>query len=112
MLTGKVLDPQGEPVRGVHVFAYLDSRMVGKPVHISAPSNERGEFQLHLGEGGTYFVGARSNSCISARGAPTLSGRAATTVGRSSRANGSAPTTAAPTMPSAWPRGVRSPLGR
>lgn len=61
MLTGKVLDPQGEPVRGVHVFAYLDSRMVGKPVHISAPSNERGEFQLHLGEGGTYFVGARSN---------------------------------------------------
>jgi len=61
MLTGQVLDPQGEPVRGVHVFAYLDSRMVGKPVHISAPSAADGKFQLHLGEGGTYFVGARSN---------------------------------------------------
>ncbi|TLM65679.1 MAG: hypothetical protein FDZ69_08800 [Deltaproteobacteria bacterium] len=61
MLTGQVLDPQGEPVRGVHVFAYLDSRMVGKPVHISAPTGTDGKFQLHLGEGGTYFVGARSN---------------------------------------------------
>jgi hypothetical protein len=61
MLTGQVLDPQGAPVRGVHVFAYLDSRMVGKPVHISAPSDASGRFQLHLGDGGTYFVGARSN---------------------------------------------------
>lgn len=59
-LTGQVLDPQGEPVHGVHVFAYLDSRMVGKPVHISAPSDGHGKFQLHLGEGGTYFIGARS----------------------------------------------------
>ena len=61
MLTGQVLDPQGAPVRGVHVFAYLDSRMVGKPVHISAPSDASGRFRLHLGDGGTYFVGARSN---------------------------------------------------
>jgi hypothetical protein len=60
-LTGQVLDGQGQPVRGVHVFAYLDSRMVGKPVHISAPSAADGSFQLHLGEGGTYFIGARSN---------------------------------------------------
>lgn len=60
LLSGRVLDPQGEPVRGVHVFAYLDSRMVGKPVHISSPSDEGGHFQLHLGSGGTYFIGARS----------------------------------------------------
>ena len=60
-LTGKVLDPQGEPVSGVHVFAYLDRRMVGKPVHISTPTGADGSFQLHLGDGGTYFVGARSN---------------------------------------------------
>ncbi len=59
-LTGKVLDPQGEPVSGVHVFAYLDRRMVGKPVHISTPTGADGRFQLHLGDGGTYFVGARS----------------------------------------------------
>lgn len=60
LLEGQVLDPQGEPVRGVHVFAYLDSRMVGKPVHISAPTDDRGRFLLHLGAGGTYFIGARS----------------------------------------------------
>jgi hypothetical protein len=60
-LSGKVLDPQGEPVSGVHVFAYLDRRMVGKPVHISAPTGADGTFLLHLGTGGTYFVGARSN---------------------------------------------------
>jgi len=60
-LTGKVLDPQGEPISGVHVFAYLDRRMVGKPVHISTPTAADGSFQLYLGDGGTYFVGARSN---------------------------------------------------
>lgn len=60
-LAGRVLDPQGEPVSGVHVFAYLDRRMVGKPVHISTPTGADGRFQLHLGDGGTYFIGARSN---------------------------------------------------
>ena len=60
-LNGKVLDPQGEPVSGVHVFAYLDRRMVGKPVHISAPTADDGSFSLYLGDGGTYFVGARSH---------------------------------------------------
>lgn len=60
-LTGRILDPQGEPVSGVHVFAYLDRRMVGKPVHISAPTGADGSFALHLGDGGTYYVGARSN---------------------------------------------------
>ena len=59
-LTGQILDPEGKPVAGVHVFAYLDSRMVGKPVHISAPTAADGRFQLNLGGAGTYFVGARS----------------------------------------------------
>jgi hypothetical protein len=59
-LTGLVADSNGEPVDGVYVFAYLDSRMVGKPVYISAPSDEDGQFQLYLGDGGTYFIGARS----------------------------------------------------
>jgi len=60
-VTGQVVDPAGQPVASVHVFAYLDSRMVGKPVHISAPTGADGRFQLHLGTGGTYFLGARSN---------------------------------------------------
>jgi hypothetical protein len=60
-LTGTILDPEGKPVAGVHVFAYLDSRMVGKPVHVSTPTAANGTFRVHLGGGGTYFVGARSS---------------------------------------------------
>ena len=59
-LSGAILDQDGLPVSGVHVFAYLDSRMVGKPAHISAPSDTDGSFVLNLDAGGTYFIGARS----------------------------------------------------
>lgn len=60
-LSGHVVDAQGLPVTDVYVFAYLDSRMVGKPVHMSAPSDRDGKFELYLSEGGTYYVGARSS---------------------------------------------------
>jgi len=59
-LIGAILDQDGLPVGGVHVFAYLDSRMVGKPAHISAPSADDGSFVINLADGGTYFIGARS----------------------------------------------------
>lgn len=58
--SGRLVDQDGEPAPGVYVFAYLDSRMVGKPTYISAPAGDDGGFRLFLGGGGTYFVGARS----------------------------------------------------
>lgn len=58
--TGRAVDQDGRPVAGVYVFAYLDSRMVGKPTYISAPTGADGAFDLFLGDSGTYFVGARS----------------------------------------------------
>ncbi|WP_305046022.1 MSCRAMM family protein [Geoalkalibacter sp.] len=58
--TGRVVDERGGPTAGVYVFAYLDRRMVGKPTYISEPSGADGRFTLYLGEGGTYYVGARS----------------------------------------------------
>jgi len=58
--TGRVVNQDGQPVEGVYVFAYLDSRMVGKPTYISDPTGGQGAFSLYLGAGGTYFVGARS----------------------------------------------------
>lgn len=58
--SGTVVDQDGRPIPGVYVFAYLDSRMVGKPTYISAPTEASGAFTLYLGDGGTYFVGARS----------------------------------------------------
>ena len=59
-LVGRVIDAEGQPVSGVYAFAYLDSRMVGKPVHIAAPTDAAGGYRIYVADGGTYFVGARS----------------------------------------------------
>lgn len=59
-LSGRVADIEGVPVEDVYVFAYLDSRMVGKPVHMSVPTGADGRFDLFLSVGGTYYLGARS----------------------------------------------------
>lgn len=58
--SGRVTDPAGTPLAGLFVFAYLDDRMTGKPTCISAPTGADGRFLLHLGEAGTYYLGARS----------------------------------------------------
>lgn len=60
LLHGQVVDTDEFPVSDVYVFAYLDSRMVGKPVHMSVPTGTDGRFSLFLSDGGTYYIGARS----------------------------------------------------
>jgi hypothetical protein len=60
LLRGQVVDADDLPVSDVYVFAYLDSRMVGKPVHMSVPTGADGNFSLFLSDGGTYYIGARS----------------------------------------------------
>ncbi|NIQ97097.1 MAG: hypothetical protein GWN87_25145, partial [Desulfuromonadales bacterium] len=46
---GQVVTRDGAPVEGIYVFAYLDSRMVGKPTHISDPTGSDGRYVLNLG---------------------------------------------------------------
>ena len=58
--SGRVVNQDGRPVPDIYVFAYLDSRMVGKPTYISAATNDQGFYRLNLGTGGTYYLGARS----------------------------------------------------
>jgi hypothetical protein len=58
--TGRVVNQDGRPVANIYVFAYLDSRMVGKPTYISAETDEQGNYRLNLGSGGMYYLGARS----------------------------------------------------
>ncbi len=60
VLHGQVVDADDLPVSEVYVFAYLDSRMVGKPVHMSVPTGGDGQFEMFLSDGGTYYIGARS----------------------------------------------------
>jgi len=59
-LSGTAVDEEGLPAPGIYVYAYLDSRMVGKPTVISAPTVEDGRFVLNLPQGGSWYVGARS----------------------------------------------------
>ena len=58
--SGRVVNPDGRPVPGIYIFAYLDSRMVGKPTYISAATADAGAYRLNLGSGGSYYLGARS----------------------------------------------------
>lgn len=59
-LRGRIVDADRQPVSGISVLAYLDSRMVGKPKYRSAPSADDGTFVLYLEAGGTYYLGARA----------------------------------------------------
>lgn len=57
---GLVVDSQGRPVVGVHVFAYTD-RVIGhqRPAALSTPTAADGRFLVYLPGGGTYYLGAR-----------------------------------------------------
>jgi hypothetical protein len=59
-LSGRVVDEEQTPLSGIYLFAYRDSRMIGKPDFISMPSAKDGQFIIYLDQGGEYYVGARS----------------------------------------------------
>lgn len=58
--SGRVTDPQGQPVAGVHVFAYTD-RVIGhqRPTALSPPTGADGRYVVYVREPGVYFVGSR-----------------------------------------------------
>jgi hypothetical protein len=59
VITGKVIDENGEPVEGIWVGAYKDPQMFGKPIIISPKSDANGEFTLVLAKPGKYYLAAR-----------------------------------------------------
>lgn len=59
-IRGIITGPEGNPVKGLHVFAYLDSAMTGTPLFISPETGKDGKFELALPEGGgPYYLLAR-----------------------------------------------------
>jgi len=60
VLSGRVVDVDGKPLAGLHVFAYTD-RVIGhqRPAALSASTGEDGRFTLFFPAGGLYYVGAR-----------------------------------------------------
>lgn len=59
-LTGQVVDARGEPVAGLHVFAYRE-RVIGhdRPAALSAATGADGRFKVNFAEAGIYYIGAR-----------------------------------------------------
>lgn len=57
---GTVTDKRGQPVSGVHVFAYLEPEMGHhKPAALSSLTDEKGRYTISLPGPGKYYVGAR-----------------------------------------------------
>jgi len=59
-LTGQVVDEAGQPLAGLHVFAYRE-KVIGhnRPAGLSPVTGTDGRFEVNLPEAGTYYVGAR-----------------------------------------------------
>jgi hypothetical protein len=60
-ISGMVTDPDGNPLRGVHVFAYTDYKMMGKPQFKSPSTGDDGTYLLTFDHTGKYFIGARDS---------------------------------------------------
>lgn len=62
LLRGQIVDQQGQPVAGLHLFAYRD-RVIGhaRPAALSAVTGADGRFEVNFAEPGIYYVGARQN---------------------------------------------------
>ncbi|MDF1555293.1 MAG: carboxypeptidase-like regulatory domain-containing protein [Deferrisomatales bacterium] len=58
-VTGRVLDPEGEPVGGVRVHIYDHVQMSERPKYVSAKTGPDGRYEVKLPTGGTYYLCAR-----------------------------------------------------
>ncbi|MSM39657.1 MAG: carboxypeptidase regulatory-like domain-containing protein [Geobacter sp.] len=58
-IEGVVVGPEGKPVVGVFVFAFLTPAMVGRPLFVSEKTGPDGRFLLRLAEGGEYYLKAK-----------------------------------------------------
>jgi hypothetical protein len=58
-IEGLVLFPDGKPVEGALVFAYLTPNMVGRPTFVSDKTGKDGKYVLRVSAGGTYYLKVR-----------------------------------------------------
>ena len=59
---GRITDTSGAVVKGVYAFAYREKVMSHRrPSVISREVDDKGNYVLHLPEGGTWYLGARSS---------------------------------------------------
>jgi len=58
-ISGRVVDAEGKPVKGIKAMLYADSMMLDRPLYVSQPTGPDGTFVLSFPEGGTYYLAAR-----------------------------------------------------
>ena len=60
-VVGRILDKDGKPVKGTYAFAYTEKVMAHKrPEFLSRPADKDGRYVINLSQGGTYYIGSRS----------------------------------------------------
>jgi hypothetical protein len=59
-IVGRVLDSDGNTVKGARVHAYLHPQMSERPKYVSEESAADGGYALFFPEGGTYYLAARN----------------------------------------------------
>ena len=57
---GRILHPDGRPVRDARAVLYGDAQMLNRPLYVSRPSAADGTFVLSFPHGGTYYLAARN----------------------------------------------------
>ncbi len=60
-IVGSIVDDSGRPLEGVYAFAFTQKTAVGKPIFVSEPSNNKGQFRLNIAEGGSFYLKTRGN---------------------------------------------------
>lgn len=55
-IEGIVVDPDGKPVQGVFVFAFMTPSMVGRPLFVSEKTGGDGKFLLRVANEGSYYL--------------------------------------------------------
>jgi hypothetical protein len=83
VLTGRVVDDEGRPMRGAQVqalaFGYQNAVRVMLPRGNTATTNDRGEFRIFWLEPGTYYLVVQPNASFDAIPFPTARSRLAYT---------------------------------
>ena len=59
-IEGTLTDSKGSPVSSAIAFAFLTSKVIGKPTFVSERTGKDGKYLLKVSQGGTYFVKLRT----------------------------------------------------
>lgn len=60
IIEGRVTTVSGDAAPGVRVVLYSVPEMLGRPVFVSSPSDEFGQYRIEVPTSGKFFAGARS----------------------------------------------------